>query len=472
MSDNKETDPDLITLELTPLTKENYKIFLTPAQIAVIDIDSLPATQKEAAQIQEIMYQNHKTNVETGKRIIIEKYRELISKNGDAKKNELQAKVDSAIREEGHIFSINISDKILETLQRSLEPTAIQGELFPVFTIPKNIELKKEFALNFGGLDRIEQDYKPLLNEKLTGGMTLQQHINKIRGWFNNLHGEDLGNWIKLFSYVKAVKEYSESGEEAVNFREVSTGRYSFSIKQNKAFFSFFIRPDKKTGQFTTKAKTKFLKWLHDNQSTIEFPLIINGKVWNVPMRIYQYAENISDKEIFFTIDTNILESEFKDYVSINIKEIDEISEIWETMAENNRNFKTLSLGNFLDIPLKFLLTLKTIYSREGNYQNGSFGGNSQRLSAESLDSHLGNLLERIQKHLISRDRIKTGKTSHKPREIKNLILETTFTIAVQRKWLLSMPICNDDSMYKFNINTGYFDRRKTARRLNTPKNP
>jgi hypothetical protein len=352
----------------------------------------------------------------------------------------------------------------------TIQDADFQGELFPLFKPQKNIELKKEFALNFGGLEKIEQEYKKLLNEKLSSGMTLQQHINKVKDWFNNLHGDSLGNWIKLFSYVKAVKEYSESAEDFVNFREVGPGRYSFSIKQNKDFFSYFIRPDKKTGQFTTKAKARFLKWLYNNQGAIEFPMILNGKVWNVPMRIYQYAENISDKEIFFIIDTNILESEFKDYVSINIKEIDDIAESWETLTENNQTFKTQRLNSFLDIPLKFLLTLKTIYNRGGDYQNGSFAGNTQRLSSENLDSHLGNLADRIKQHLKNRDRFKTGKTSQRPKEIKSLILETTFSIAVRQKWLLSMPHY-EDAIYKFNINAGYFDPKETARRLRAPKN-
>jgi hypothetical protein len=370
---------------------------------------------------------------------------------------------------DGDISLGEIKKRILHIIKPDIDQ--MQGELFPIFAPQKNVELKKEFALNFGGLERIEQEYKKLLNEKLSSGMTLQQHINKVKDWFNSLHGDDLGNWIKLFAYVKAVKEFSENGAIAVNFRTVGEGRYSFSIKQNKTFFSFFIRSDKKTGQFTTKAKTKFLKWLYDNQDTIDFPMILNGKVWNVPMRIYQYAENISDKEILFVVDTNILESEFRDYVSINIEEIDSIAEAWETIAEENQDFKKQRLNNFLDIPLKFLLTLKNIYNRKGDYKNANFIGNTQKLSKENLDIHLGNLSDRIQKHLTSRDRIRTGKSANKPKAIKNLILKTTFAIAVQRKWLLSLPKYEDGN-YKFNINAGYFDKKETAKRLTISQIP
>jgi hypothetical protein len=353
--------------------------------------------------------------------------------------------------------------------EKIIDQNLIQKELFPLFKPQKSVELKKEFALSFGGLDRIEKEYKHLLTEKLTGGLTLQQHIDKVRNWFNSLRGEALGNWIKLFAYVKAVKEYSETVEELINFREISPGRYCFSIKQNKDFFSYFIRPDKNSGQFTTKAKNKFLKWLHDNQSTIEFPMILNGKVWNIPMRIYEYAENVSDKEILFVVDTNILESEFKDYVSINIGEIDAIEEKWEIITEQNPDFLKHRLNSFVDIPLKFLLTLKNIYSREGDYTNKEYSGNVQILTGESLDSRLGNLSERIKKHLMSQGKIRTGKTGKTLGDVENLIYETTFAIAKERGWIVSMPTY-EKGLYKFNINAGYFDRKHTAKRLKSLK--
>jgi hypothetical protein len=376
------------------------------------------------------------------------------------------ALVYSEFVSDGDVSLGDIKRRILDIIRQD-DKQQIQGELFPVFSPQKSVELKKEFALNFGGLERIEKEYKKLLKEKLSSGLTLQQHINKVKNWFTSLRGEDLGNWIKLFAYIKAIKSFSETAGETVNFRTIGEGRYCFSIRQNKDFFSYFIRPDKKTGQFTTKAKNKFLKWLHDNQDTIEFPMILNGKVWNVPMHIYQYAESVSDKEIIFIVDTNILESEFKDYVSINIDEIDAIGEAWENIAVENPEFTKLRLNNFIDIPLKFLLTLKNIYNREGNYKNGDYEGNVQTLKKESLDEHLGGLSERITKQLSNRDRIRTGKTSEKPLEVKRLILETTWNIAVQRGWLVSLPSYDGKTeKYKFNINAGYFDRKATARRL------
>ena len=342
-----------------------------------------------------------------------------------------------------------------------------QPELFPLFKLQKNVELKKEFALNFGGLEKIEKDFKHLLPVKLSSGKTLQQHIDKVKDWFDSLHGEKLGNWIKLFAFVKAVDI-----NESAKLYEVRSNHYKFSIKQDKNFFSFFIRPDKNSGQFTTKAKSKILKWLYDNQSIIEFPMIINGEVWNMPVRIYEYAENVSTKEIFFIVNTSILESEFKDYISIEVEEIDCIADLWEAMAEQNSDFKKYRLNNFVDIPLKFLLTLKQIYTTRGNYTTDKgFEGNKAWLLKDSLDNHLGNLDERIIKHLQSWDRVRTGKTSSKKNYLKKLILETTFNIAVERKWLFSTPNY-DSGKYFFNINPGYFAKKETAKRLALIKSP
>jgi hypothetical protein len=51
-----------------------------------------------------------------------------------------------------------------------------------------------------------------------------------------------------------------------------------------------------------------------------------------------------------------------------------------------------------------------------------------------------------------------------------NLILTTTFTIAKERCWIVSMPSYEKD-LYTFNLNAGYFDRKHTAKRLKAIKN-
>lgn len=341
-----------------------------------------------------------------------------------------------------------------------------QGELFPLFKPQKTVELQKEFALNFGGLERIRKDYKHLLKRELTSGKTFAEHLENVENWYNSLHGENLGNWIKICAYTKAVKEYADN-HEYVNFREPEPGRYCFSIKQDKNFFQFFIRRDKKSGQFTTKTKKHFLRWLYDNRNSIEFPMINEkGEVWDIPIRIYEYAENVSTKEIFFTINTNILDSIFKDYISIEISEIDNIDELWETTAAKNKDFKKYRLNSFIDIPLKFLLTLKQIYNPAGDFTNEDFKGNAQRLTAEGLNTHLGNLKERIKKHL--QQFRAAGEKSKIANTITALLLDTTWEIAMNRKWLLSKPFI-DKGTWHFNINPGAFAKKTTAKRLQTP---
>jgi len=369
---------------------------------------------------------------------------------------------NSEFWKDGDITLGEVKKRILEIIKKD---AVQQNELFPVFTPSKSkVDIKKEVALNFGGLERIEKEYKKLLTEKLSSGLTLQQHIDKVKDWFNNLQGQDLGNWIKLFAYTQAVKDFSKTEGEAVNFREISPGRYSFKIKRDHNFFKFFIRRDKKTGQYATKTKNKFLKWLHDNQNTIEFPMIMNEKVWNIPMRIYEFAENVSDKEFLFVVDTNILDSEFNNYVSIDTDEINLIDEIWEHLTEQNTEFKKYSLSSFVDVPLKFLLTLTLIYSEKGNFTSKSgFEGNRQWLTKESLNLHLGNLEERIKKHLQKRD--KAGEKSTILRKTIALILENTWETAIKRHWLVSEPKIKDGIWY-FNINPAYFAKKQIAKRL------
>jgi hypothetical protein len=365
------------------------------------------------------------------------------------------------------------NDEIKRYFTSAAQNAPTQTELFPVFKPQKSVELKKEFALNFGSIERIEKDYPALLSVKLTSGKTLQWHLDEVRDWFNNLRGEDLGNWIKLFAFVKSVKEFTGNANNAVsNIADIGNGRYCFRIKANKDFFAFFIKPDKTSRQFTTKAKDKFLKWLYDNQKTVTFPIICEGRVWMAPVNIYSYVEDVAPdgkKDILFSVDTNILESEFKGYVSIDTAEIDNIAEAWEVVAKANPVFANLRLNNFVDLPLRFLFTLKTIYNRAGNYENRNgekpFTGNHQSLTDENFDHHLGGLDDRIQKHLESRHAAREGKSAAKVNEVKSLLLETTFTIAKTRQWLLTDPIYKD-GVYKFNLNAGYFDTRAIAKRL------
>jgi hypothetical protein len=345
------------------------------------------------------------------------------------------------------------------------KPNLIQGELFPLFIPPKSVELKKEFTFNFGRLDKIEKTYKHLLKKELSSGLTLQQHIDKVKDWFNSLHGENLGNWIKLFAFAKAVKEYSDEENEAINFIEVGRGRYCFRVKRDHRFYEFFIRRDRKSGQFAQKTKNKFLKWLYDNQQSVEFPMIIAGDLWNVPIRIYEYVEGVSNNDILFTINTNILESSFKDYVSIDIDEIDAIEELWEAIAVQNKAFAKYRLNNFIDIPLKFLLALKQIYSDKGDFstKNG-FEGNQQQLTGENLNNHMGNLSERIKKHLQGRD--KAGVKSKITGEITKTLLNIVWEISLKRKWLHNEPTIDGNGTWHFNINPAYFARQNTAKRL------
>lgn len=384
---------------------------------------------------------------------------------------------------------LDVLKDLKRTLDLYLEPK--QTELFPVFSISKNVEIKKEFALNFGSIARMKEKYKDILSQKLPGGnKTLLQSLDEVENWYNNLYGEDLGNWVKLFAFAKAVKEQAMHEPDTIGLFEEHSGIYKFLINADQRFYEFFAKPNgtRKDGRtyHTTKLKEKIIAWLDKNKDAIEFPVLVtlpNQKTAIFPQakKIYAFKKGLQEDGkplLTFMIDTNILESEFKDYVSISIEEIDAIAERWEEMLKRENDasdepldLKIFSLNGFVDVPLKFLLTLKNIYTREGNYisKQGTFTGNIQTLSKEHLNSHLGNLSERIQKHLVSRNIIRTARSSDKPARVITLLLETVFALAVERRWLLSKP-GYIKGVYKFNINAGYFDRKKTAKRLKGPE--
>jgi hypothetical protein len=384
----------------------------------------------------------------------------------------------------------DILKNIKKTLDVYLEPEPKQTELFPVLSLSKSVELKKEFALNFGSIPKLKEKYKIILNNKLPGSnKTLLQLFNEVEDWYKNLRGEDLGNWLKLFAFAKAVKEQAVNEPDTIGLFEDRKGVYRFLISADQKFYEFFAKPDgaRKDGRtyHTTRLKDKIIAWFDKNKDAVEFPVVValpnqTTAVFPHAKKIYTFEKGLREDGkpvLVFSIDTNILESEFKDYVSISIAEIDAIAELWEETlkkendaSEDPLNLKTLSLNGFVDVPLKFLLTLKEIYSREGDYTNkeGTFNGNVQTLSKENLDLHLGSLLERVQKHLESRNVIRTGKTSDMPAKVMTLILEAVFATAVHRRWLLSKP-GYVKGIYKFNINAGYFDKRETAKRLRGP---
>jgi len=352
-----------------------------------------------------------------------------------------------------------------------------QGKLIHSITSQRSVEIKKDFALNFGSTAKLRGKFKSILYKKLPGGKTLRQYLENVDNWYKNLHGEDLGNWVKLFAFAKSVREQRLKEPDTVDLFEGCEGVYKFAIKADKRFYDFFSPPDVVKGSsvkyHSTKLKNKIITWLDKNKNAIEFPIIVTlpdekTAIFPEARKIYSFEKGLREdgrQLLIFMIDTNILESDFKDYVSINIEEIDAIEKTWETLASNNHDFKKFWLNGFVDVPLRFLFTLKNIYSREGDYTNGCFAGNTQRLTKENLDAQLGSLTDRIQKHLKDLNVIRTGKTSNKINEIKFLILKTTFSIAVQRHWLISDPTYQD-GVYRFNINAGYFAQRSTARRL------
>jgi hypothetical protein len=380
----------------------------------------------------------------------------------------------SEFMNDGDISLGQVKKRIMSIIKQGSQN--FQTELFPVFTPDKTVELKKEFALNLGGTDVIRKRFPQLLKVKLLDGKTLGQHLDAVENWFNNLRGVDLGNWIKLFGYIKAVQQYQAQSKDIAPLYETSPGIVMFSVKLDKKFYNFFIQPDAKkkdgTPYHSTKAKNRLHKWLLANRTAVSFPGIMTdrrtGKEVVVPeaYNVYNFKEIVDPAtqktSLLFYVNTNILDNVlFKDYVSIKIEEVDFIETAWQAHAAGDSDFTKYRLSSFIDLPLKFLLCLKLIYTQKGNFTNDKNGyqGNIQRISRDNLDKRLGGLTERLQKHIKTND--KGGSLS----EIRTLLLTTTFTIAKERGWLMSLPKYEGGN-YTFNINPGYFAPQETRQRL------
>jgi hypothetical protein len=376
---------------------------------------------------------------------------------------------------DGDISLGEVKKRILEMIKGGIA----QGELFPTFKTPAAVNIKKDVVASWVSTRKIKEKYPHLLNLSLAGdNKTLSQLLDEIESWYKNLRGEDFGNWIKVFLFARAVKDQLASEPDTVDLFEDRNGVYNFIINVDKRFYDFFEKPiGNKNGNkyHTSIQKKKIISWLEKNSGIIEFPIIAslpNKRQAIIPKagKVFTFKKGIRDdgkQLLIFSIDTNVLDDEFKNYVSFSKDDIDAIEESWKAINPKHENE---SLNSFIDVPLRFLSILKILYSRDAVQKlNNGLIVCKQEKTKENLDAELGGLSERIHKTLITRDRIRTGKTSGKPQAIVNIILQAAFQIAVERKWLFYSPGYNGEK-YTFIMNPGFFDRKETAKQLKAAK--
>ena len=376
----------------------------------------------------------------------------------------------------GDVSLGEVKNRIFELINESIT----QGEFWPTFKIPQTVNVKKDIVISWVSTDKIKEKYPNLLNLSLAGDeKTLSQLLDEIENWYKNLRGEDYGNWIKVFLFARAVKDQLINEPDTVDLFEDNNGKYSFIINVDKRFYEFFEKPSgtkpNGTKYYPDKQKKKIIAWLEKNNGAVEFPIIAslpNNRKAIIPKagKVFSFKKAIRDdgkQLLIFSVDTSVLDDSFRNYVSFNRDDIDAIEESWKAKKPK---YEDISLNNFVDIPLRFLSALKVFYSRDAviTLENGLIACVQTR-NKENLDSDLGDLFKRIQNTLIRRDRVRTGMLSDKPEKIANIILNTTFEIAVERKWLFCMPGYNGKK-YKFTMNPGYFDKKETAKQLKALK--
>ncbi|MCL1814127.1 MAG: hypothetical protein FWG29_11495 [Treponema sp.] len=233
-------------------------------------------------------------------------------------------------------FSVGTADRILKIIK----DTVSQGELFPTFKTPATVNIKKDVVISWVSTKTIKEKYPNLLNLTLAGDKkTLSQLLDEVENWYVSLRGEDYGNWIKVFLFAWAVKDQLINEPDTVDLFEDNNGKYNFIMNVDKRFYDFFAKPigNKPNGTkyHTDKQKRKIIDWLERNNGAIEFPIIAslpNKRKAIIPKagKIFSFKKAIRDdgkQLLIFSIDTTVLDDEFKNYVSFNRIDIDAIEE-------------------------------------------------------------------------------------------------------------------------------------------------
>lgn len=360
-----------------------------------------------------------------------------------------------------------------------LNETDEQLDLIPTLKKPTEIILKKSALACMGGTDYIRTKYPQLLTVKLSDGKTLSQYLDEADNWYLSLEGSDMEMWIKMFSFIQAVKNHDKNNT-VTDLQEIGEGSgiYSFLLEYNPNFYAFFETAGgkKKSGTpyYTTRQRERICRWLKKNQGIIKFPIIErhNGQDFidpAAPQFVYWLSDkiNATTREVstVIRVNTNIIDTVFRDYGKLTIAELDAIKAAWAKYCDSDKDFINCQLASFYDIPLKFLICLTQTYNSKRNYSNGTYEGNTLKLKAEVLDKHLGFLSTRITEH------IRKNRTGSNTAKIKSKLLEVTFDIGRQQKWLADKAPKYENGIYSIFVNPGYFAKKDTKKRIANHKN-
>lgn len=360
------------------------------------------------------------------------------------------------------------------------EPNA-QLPLIPELKKPLAVIIKKSAMACMGHTNYIRRKYPHLLPVKFSDGKTLAQYLDEADDWFRKLEGRDMEMWIRMFSFIQAVSDYKEQNE-ITDLQEVGgkgSGIYSFLLATNPNFYKFFEDPagiKKKTGKeyFTTKQRERICKWITDNQGVIKFPIIERDNDGHeyinpaAPQFVYWLSERVDTATGKVTselrINTNVIDTVFRNYGKITLAELDNIKAAWKEYCDTDNEFIDYQLTSFFDLPIKFLIGLTQSYTPRREYTNSGYVGATIEWSAEMLDKQLGGLEERLAKHKSS------ARIGGDIMRIRAKLLDVTFAIGIQLKWLVDRPIKYESSVFTFPVNPGYFAPQRTAQRITAAK--
>ena len=373
-------------------------------------------------------------------------------------------------------------DLEIEKLKKSnfLKQDTKQLSMFREVEHAPEVHVKSKYGLIFSHNNKIRESYKGSLDNILSTGKTVKEHLDFLDNFRVNIDSKSLVYWLKVFSYIAGWIECIETyltdtdkppmktqdgmfSTENGDFISYNTGKMVIRIKLTKDFYKHFIPKNENTGQYTSKQKKSFLQWFTENQTQLEFPILTNTNNEIKLFKPYQIIEG-GTKTMTLLIDPRFLEKEFLEkYYTYDVSILDNISNQWKEYIKTNSGFKKYQLSSFLNVPILIFWIFLEIYNKKSNYETKNFKGNKQKLSDKNLNLRLGNLKDRIEKHLIT---IKAGAGEEKKEGLYRKILEFSFEILKKEKMLLSVPKLDSNNNYTFNFNPAFFATKDTATRL------
>jgi hypothetical protein len=325
---------------------------------------------------------------------------------------------------------------------------------------------------------KVENNEQEFLNRKLAGGQTFAELLQEVQKEYIKKPLDDLIFEIKLYSFAQTIlKEIYPA--ILSNYPERAKAR----ITQDD-IWKFFLKRDK-MGRYATYDKRRILKklWTYQNK-TITFVEMKGNEPVLVSHKLYEFDEILvaNKSEYYLSIDTSPIDFYFKNYLYMDLDELEKINncldKYWREISKTDtlRSIgwiirKIISNQHLKAAPIKFNILLKYRYNIGNNFENKKTGyrGNCCRISDKELNIALGDIDSEIARVLQTTHCIQKSKDTRSKvfKLIRECVLGFTFYCAKKLKWVVSFSNHDEKKQeWIFNLNPSYFNPKAKVANL------